>query len=47
MLSLFVNFFEFIKNKFNLNIASEANIKVVNFLDLTLNLSTGKYEPYN
>ena len=47
MLSLFVNFFEFIKNKFNLNIASEANIKVVNILDLTLNLSTGKYEPYN
>ena len=47
MLSLFVNFFEFIKNKFNLNIASEANIKVVNFLDLTLNLSTGKYELYD
>ena len=29
------------------NIVSETNIKVVNFLDLTLNLSTGKYKPNN
>ena len=28
------------------NIVSETNHKVVNFLDLTLNLSTGKYKPY-
>ena len=33
------------KYEFNLNIFSETNIKVVNFRDLTLNLSTGKYEP--
>ena len=40
-------FIKLFKNEFSLNIVSDANIKVVNFLDLTLNLSTGKYEPYN
>ena len=34
------------KKEFSLNIVSEAYLKVVNFLDLTLNLSTGKYKPY-
>ena len=29
------------------NIISETNLKVLNFLDLTLNLSTSKYEPYS
>ena len=40
-------FIKLFKNEFSLNIVSDANIKVANFLDLTLNLSTGKYEPYN
>ena len=41
---------EFIKlftNVFNLNIVCEINLKPLNFLDLTLNLPTGEYEPYN
>ena len=29
------------------NIISETNLKVLNFLDLTLNLSTSKYEAYS
>ena len=40
-------FIKLFKNEFSLNIVSETNLKVVNFLDLTVNLSTGKYEPYN
>ena len=40
-------FIKLFKNEFSFNIVSDASIKVVNFLDLTLNLSTGKYEPYN
>ena len=35
------------KQKFDLNITSKTNLKIVNFLDVTLNLSTGKYQPYN
>ena len=35
------------KQEFDLNITSETNLKIVNFLDITLNLSTGKYQPYN
>ena len=35
------------KQEFDLSIASETNLKTVNFLDVTLNLSTGKYQPYN
>ncbi len=34
-------------NKYGLKITIEANKKVVNFLDVTLNLSTGKYQPYS
>ena len=33
-------------NKYGLKITIEANKKIVNFLDVTLNLSTGKYQPY-
>ena len=33
-------------NKYGLIITIEANKKIVNFLDVTLNLSTGKYQPY-
>ena len=35
------------KQEFDLNITRETNLKAVNFLDVTLNLSTGKYHPYN
>ena len=41
---------EFIKlftNVFNLNIVCEINLKPLNFLDLTLNLPPGEYEPYS
>ena len=33
--------------KYGLKITIEANKKVVNFLDVTLNLANGKYLPYN
>ena len=36
-----------IKQECDLNITSETNLKIVNFLDVTLNLSTGKCQPYN
>ena len=35
------------KNEFKLNTVSETNLKVVNLVNLTLNLSSGKYIPYN
>ena len=35
------------KNEFSVNIVSETNLKVVNFVYSTLTLSTGKYEPYS
>ena len=34
-------------NTYGLKITIEANKKIVNFLDVTLNLSTGKYQPYS
>ena len=34
-------------NQFGLKISIEANMKIINFLDVTLNLSTGKYQPYS
>ena len=34
-----------IKQVFGDNITSETNLKIVNFLDITLNVSTGKYQP--
>ena len=33
--------------EFNLKITIQTNLKAVNFLDVTLNLSTGTYQPYN
>ena len=33
--------------KYGLKITIEANKKVINFLDVTLNLANGKYLPYN
>ena len=35
------------KQEFDFNITSETNFKIVNFLDVALNLSTGKYQPYS
>ena len=35
------------KQKFDFNITSKTNFKIVSFLDRTLNLSTGEYQPYN
>ena len=40
----FINIF---RKEFQLNIVCEPNIKIVNFLDVTLDLTTGKYKPYN
>ena len=33
--------------KYSLKITTEANKKIVNFLDVTLNLNTGKFHPYS
>ena len=35
------------RREFQLNIVCEANLKIVNFLDVTLDFTTGKYKPYN
>ena len=35
------------KQKFDFNITSKTNFKIASFLDRTLNLSAGKYQPYN
>lgn len=35
------------KQEVGLNITRETNLKTVNFLDVTLNLSTGKYQLYS
>ena len=40
----FINIF---RKEFQLNIVCETNLKIVNFLDVTLDLTTGKYKPYN
>ena len=32
--------------RFGLEITAEANLHVVNFLDVTFDIATGKYEPY-
>ena len=34
------------KRDFQLNINSKTYLKVINFLDVTFNLTTGKYQPY-
>ena len=41
------DFIKIFKEDFNLTITCETNLKAVNFLDVTLNLTTGKYQPYN
>ena len=40
----FINIF---KEDFDLSITCETTLKAVNFLAITLNLITGKYQPYN
>ena len=42
------DFIKIFKEDFNLSITCETNcqLKAVNFLDVTLNLTTGKYQPY-
>ena len=35
------------REDFDLNITCETNLKAINFLDVTLNVTTGKYQPYN
>ena len=40
---LFINTF---KKEFGLKITIETNLKIVNFLDITLNLTSAKYQPY-
>ena len=41
------DFIKIFKKDFNLSINCETNWKAVNFLDVALNLTTGKYQPYN
>ena len=41
------DFMKIFKEDFDLSITCETNLKAVNFLDVTLNLTTGKYQPYN
>ena len=41
------DFIKIFKEDFDLSITCETNLKVLNFLNVTLNLTTGKYQPYN
>ena len=41
------DFIEIFKEDFDLSTTCETNFKAVNFIDVTLNLTTGKYQPYN
>ena len=41
------DFIKIFKEDFDLSITCETNLKAVNFLDVTLNLATAKYQPYN
>ena len=40
-------FIKIFKEDFDLSMTCETNLKAVNFLDIALNLTTGKYHPYN
>ena len=40
-------FIKIFKEDFDLSITCKTKLKAVNFLDVTLNLTTGKYQPYN
>ena len=41
------DFIKIFKEDSDLSITCETNLKAVNFLDVTLNLMTGTYQPYN
>ena len=41
------DFIKIFEEDFDLSITYETNLKTVNFLDVTLNLTTGKHQPYN
>ena len=41
------DFIKIFKEDFDLSITCEMNLKAVSFLDVTVNLTTGKYQPYN
>ena len=41
------DFIAIFKNQFQLKIICNTNLKIVNFLDVTFDLTTGKYKPYN
>ena len=41
------DFIKIIRADFDLSISCETSLKYVNFLDITLNLTTGKYQPCN
>ena len=41
------DFIKIFKEDFDFSITCETNLKAVNFLDVTLNLITGKYQPDN
>ena len=41
------DFIKIFREDFNVSITCETNLKAVNFLDVTLNLTTGKYQLYN
>ena len=41
------DFIKIFKEDFDLTITCETNLKAVNFLNVTLNLTTGNYQPYN
>ena len=41
------DFIDIFRKEFQLSIVCETNVKIVNFLDVTLDWRTGKYKPYN
>ena len=41
------HFIKIVNEDFDLSITCETNLKPVNFLDVNLNLTFGKYQPYN
>ena len=41
------DFIKIFKEDFDLSITCKTNLKAVNFLNVTLNLTTGKYQAYN
>ena len=40
-------FIKLFRDEFDLKITIDTNLKIVNYLDITLNLTTGTYQPFN